>query len=64
MTEIIHYDLQAKAEKATYAEQLLSRNRMVIGITAGASCPNHLNEETILRVFELRGVPRDQVVAS
>ena len=64
VTEIIHYDLQAKAEKATYAEQLLSRNRMVIGITAGASCPNNLIEETILRVFELRGVPRDQVVAA
>jgi 4-hydroxy-3-methylbut-2-en-1-yl diphosphate reductase len=30
----------------------------VIGITAGASCPNNLIEETLIRLFELRGISR------
>lgn len=63
VTEIIHYDLHAKEEKASYAEKLLSRDQIIIGITAGASCPNNLIEETIIRVFELRGIPREQVLA-
>jgi 4-hydroxy-3-methylbut-2-enyl diphosphate reductase len=32
-----------------------------IGITAGASCPNNLIEETIQRIFELRGVSREEL---
>ena len=28
------------------------------GITAGASCPNNLIEETLIRLFELRGITR------
>lgn len=64
VTEIIHYDLHAKTEKASYAEKLLSRDQIIIGITAGASCPNNLIEETIIRVFELRGIPREQVLAA
>ncbi|MFN0127548.1 MAG: 4-hydroxy-3-methylbut-2-enyl diphosphate reductase [Verrucomicrobiales bacterium] len=62
VTEIIHYDLHTKSEKSTYAEKLFGRDHIVVGITAGASCPNNLIEETILRVFELRGVPREQVM--
>jgi len=27
-----------------------------VGITAGASCPNNLIEDTIQRLFELKGV--------
>jgi 4-hydroxy-3-methylbut-2-enyl diphosphate reductase len=27
-----------------------------VGITAGASCPNNLIEDTVLRVFRLRGI--------
>jgi 4-hydroxy-3-methylbut-2-enyl diphosphate reductase len=34
----------------------------VIGITAGASCPNNLIEDTILRVYELRGIPAGEVL--
>lgn len=64
VAEIIHYDLHTKEEKSTYAEKLLGRQHIVIGVTAGASCPNNLIEETILRVFELRGVPRDQVMVA
>jgi len=64
VAEIIHYDLHTKAERSTYAEKLLGQQHIVIGVTAGASCPNNLIEETILRVFELRGVPRDQVMVA
>jgi len=34
---------------------------VVVGITAGASCPNNLIEETLIRLFELRGISRDQL---
>lgn len=64
LEEIVHYDLHAKGEKASYARALLGREQVVVGITAGASCPNNLIEETILRVFELRGVPREDVLAA
>ena len=35
---------------------------ITIGITAGASCPNNLIEQTILRVYELRGNEVDQLL--
>ncbi|HSJ04324.1 MAG: 4-hydroxy-3-methylbut-2-enyl diphosphate reductase [Verrucomicrobium sp.] len=54
-TEIVHFDLHLKAEKTSYSEKLASKEPIVVGITAGASCPNNLIEDTILRVFELRG---------
>ena len=35
----------------------LPKDRPVtVGITAGASCPNNLIEDTIKRLFELRGL--------
>ena len=34
----------------------------VIGITAGASCPNNLIEDTIIRVFSLHGIGREQLL--
>ena len=52
--EIIHYDLHQKSERTTRA--WLPPGRLTVGITAGASCPNNLIEETIRRVFELRGL--------
>ncbi len=63
MEEISHYDLHRR-------EEIVSRHGtwtdpakpVTIGITAGASCPNNLIEETVLKVFELRGVPGDKVV--
>jgi 4-hydroxy-3-methylbut-2-enyl diphosphate reductase len=39
----------------------MSDKPIVVGITAGASCPNNLIEDTILKVFELRGVPAEHV---
>jgi 4-hydroxy-3-methylbut-2-enyl diphosphate reductase len=35
----------------------LPAGKLTVGITAGASCPNNLIEDTIKRLFELRGIP-------
>ncbi len=62
---IIHFDLERKEEVESYTSNLTNPDKTVVfGITAGASCPNNLIEETILRVFALRGIDREQVFAS
>ncbi len=60
--EILHYDLHQKEE--VIARNWLPDGRIVIGITAGASCPNNLIEESLIRLFELRGVKREQLEAA
>ncbi len=62
-SDIVHFDLHLKAEKTSYSNKLASDDPVVVGITAGASCPNNLVEDTLVRVFELRGIPREQVMA-
>jgi len=57
----VHYDLHHKSETTSNVKSLASPEPIVIGITAGASCPNNLIEETVLRVFELRGISRSVV---
>ena len=60
LEEIIHYDLHRGEEVVSNYTKLFAPGRPVtIGITAGASCPNNLIEETIFKIFELRGVDRD-----
>ncbi len=60
LEEIVHYDLHHREEKASDYSRLFSDDRPVtVGITAGASCPNNLIEETLVRVFALRGIPRE-----
>ena len=62
LERIVHYDLHRQEEVSSdYAEIIASDRPLNIGITAGASCPNNLIEETISRIFELRGVSRDQL---
>lgn len=62
LEEIVHYDLHHKEEKTSDYSRLFSDDRPVtVGITAGASCPNNLIEETLMKVFELRGISRDQL---
>jgi 4-hydroxy-3-methylbut-2-enyl diphosphate reductase len=56
---IVHFDLHAKCEITT--DHWLGEAPLTVGITAGASCPNNLIEETILRVFALHGVSREQL---
>jgi 4-hydroxy-3-methylbut-2-enyl diphosphate reductase len=60
--EILHYDLHQKEE--VIARSWLPEGRLVVGITAGASCPNNLIEETLIRLFELRGISREQLEAA
>jgi 4-hydroxy-3-methylbut-2-enyl diphosphate reductase len=57
--EIKHYNLHEKRE--VIAQNWLPRGPIVVGITAGASCPNNLIEETLIRLFELRGIPRQEL---
>src|ERR1700674_1251416 len=60
--EIKHYDLHQKQE--VIAKDWLPQGPIVIGITAGASCPNNLIEETLVRLFELRGIKRAELEAA
>ena len=51
---IQHYDQHLHKEVET--EDWLPQGDITVGITAGASCPNNLIEDTIHRLFELRGI--------
>ena len=51
---ITHFDQHARCEVTT--EHWLPAGPLTVGITAGASCPNNLIEETILQLYELHGV--------
>lgn len=54
LDEIRHFDLHKKNEVVSHG-WLPPAGPLSIGITAGASCPNNLIEETIRRVLQLRG---------
>ena len=51
---IQHYDQHQHQEVET--QNWLPAGDITVGITAGASCPNNLIEDTIHRLFELRGI--------
>src|SRR5579872_5824942 len=51
---IVHYDQHKGQEVET--QNWFPPGTITVGITAGASCPNNLIEDTIRRLFELRGV--------
>jgi 4-hydroxy-3-methylbut-2-enyl diphosphate reductase len=57
--EILHYNLHERRE--VVARNWLPQGPVVVGITAGASCPNNLIEETLLRLFEQRGIQPEQL---
>lgn len=53
---IRHYDLHEKREVSSLISWLPQASIPVrVGITAGASCPNNLIEEVMIRVLSLRG---------
>ena len=52
--EISHYDQHKQQEVISH--DWLPEGNVVVGITAGASCPNNLLEETIHRLYQFRGV--------
>ena len=64
LEQIVHFDLHLKAEKESYSNKLAGDGPVTVGITAGASCPNNLIEDTVLRVFGLRGVDEAAVRAA
>jgi 4-hydroxy-3-methylbut-2-en-1-yl diphosphate reductase len=51
-------------KREVIAQNWLPEGPVVIGITAGASCPNNLIEETLIRMFELRGISRQELDAA
>ena len=60
LEKIVHYDLHHREEKTSdYSKLFASDKPVTVGITAGASCPNNLIEDTILKIFELRGIDRE-----
>ena len=52
--KIVHYRQDRQTEVET--PDWLPSGKITVGITAGASCPNNLIEETIRRLFALRGI--------
>ena len=63
--EIVHFDLHKSEEvTSTYTESLLGDGPITIGVTAGASCPNNLIEATIIQAFELRGISKEEILAT
>jgi len=58
---ILHYDQHKHAEIET--RHWLPPGKVTVGITAGASCPNNLIEDAIRRLFELRGISVQQLLA-
>ena len=62
LEQVVHFDLHQRSEvDSSYPDKLLESEAITVGITAGASCPANLIEDTILRIFELRGIPADEV---
>jgi len=59
---IVHYDQHARHEVTT--EGWLPARPLIVGLTAGASCPNNLIEETILRLYALHGVSAERLVGA
>jgi len=58
---IRHWNQDTHVEETTPA--WLPTGSITVGITAGASCPNNLIEDTIRRLFELRGISVQEVLA-
>jgi 4-hydroxy-3-methylbut-2-enyl diphosphate reductase len=58
---IQHYNQHRHQEVET--ENWLPSGDITVGVTAGASCPNNLIEDTIRRLFELRGISVQDVLA-
>jgi len=58
---IRHFNLHKQEEVLT--ENWLPDGNVYVGITAGASCPNNLIDDTVRHLFALRGINVDEMVA-
>jgi 4-hydroxy-3-methylbut-2-enyl diphosphate reductase len=61
-TLIRHWNQHSHVEVET--RDWLPGGKIIVGITAGASCPNNLIEDAIRRLFELRGVSVQELLES
>ena len=61
--ELNHF-LQDKHEMGVAENWLPTEGELTLGVTAGASCPNNLIEEVILRAYELRGESTESLLDS
>jgi len=59
---IRHYSLQRQEEIET--RNWFPDGPGTVGVTAGASCPNNLIEDVIRRLFELRGISVQELLAA
>src|SRR5438128_276976 len=59
---ILHYNQHRHEEVET--QNWLPPGQITVGITAGASCPNNLIEDAIRRLFELRGISVQELLAA
>jgi 4-hydroxy-3-methylbut-2-enyl diphosphate reductase len=59
---ILHFNLHKQEEVLT--ESWLPGGNIYVGITAGASCPNNLIDDTVRRLFNLRGINVDEMIAA
>ena len=59
---ILHFNLHKQEEVMT--ENWLPAGNRYVGITAGASCPNNLIDDTVRRLFDLRGINVDEMIAA
>jgi 4-hydroxy-3-methylbut-2-en-1-yl diphosphate reductase len=59
---IRHWNQHTHQEVET--QNWLPPGKITVGITAGASCPNNLIEDAIRRLFELRGVSVQELIAT
>ncbi len=60
----LNHFLQDKHEMAVAENWLPTEGYLTLGVTAGASCPNNLIEEVILRAYELRGESTESLLDS
>jgi 4-hydroxy-3-methylbut-2-enyl diphosphate reductase len=59
---IVHYNQHLHEEVET--RDWFPAGKVTVGVTAGASCPNNLIEDVIRRLFELRGVSVQELLAN
>ena len=56
--------ITAREQKEVETVAWLPPGKITVGITAGASCPNNLLEDAIKRLFELRGISVQELLAN
>jgi 4-hydroxy-3-methylbut-2-enyl diphosphate reductase len=59
---ILHFNLHHQEE--VLSEDWLPSGPLYVGITAGASCPNNLIDDAVRKLFALRGVDVDEMIAA